>query len=262
MSIQVVNGLLFPHAKTEVPSWQEFVELKGWLQWVHNRIFDGKEQDGVWIPSLLSEMTRVALVAGEQVALRSEHTGKYVTADANEGQRGRLRADWADQIDGWENFSFIDVGDGKIAIRANVNGKYVGISLDEDIKGCLVATMDRIENEWQKFHVEWQGPGYGMLALKSAGNDKYVGAAKKEDGGHLGAFAAKPQGCERFRWQIVGGYHERMTSIANAIAQPEFMIAIESRLDQKLHEMDGKLHEMRDLAERVEKTLEGNKGLR
>lgn len=98
------------------------------------------------------------------IQLKNPGTNKYVCADKQ--QNDYLYAN-RDSGGAWETFELKDLGEGKVAIRALTNYKYVSVS--EDNK--LIAVSETA-GDTEKFILEANTDG--TISLKSVANGKYV----------------------------------------------------------------------------------------
>ena len=82
------------------------------------------------------------------IALLSEQTGKYVTAELGLSSVV-LRADAATAINTWETFKWLDIGAGNIALNCAANGLYVSCNLGDSKR--LEAGWATTVNAWEQF---------------------------------------------------------------------------------------------------------------
>ena len=129
---------------------------------------------------------------GQTVCLVADVNDRYVAAEA----RGRLplianRA-WCLL---WEQFDVVDAGDGAVAFRAKVNGRYV----TPDASGVLAARADSVGPDAR---FAWEEAD-GAVCLRSESRDAYV-AAEAAGQEPLVADRSQCREWETFRYEVVG----------------------------------------------------------
>ncbi|MBD2436478.1 hypothetical protein [Nostoc sp. FACHB-110] len=172
--------------------------VKQQLQIAHNSIEyerletyppDNEEQDNLFKDLDSDWFTGVEPVVkpDRKIALQA-HNGQYVCAENSEG---RWLVANGSQINDWETFKLIDLGNGKIALQAH-NGQYV---CAENGGGRWLAANRGKINDWETFKLIDLGDG--KIALK-AHNGQYV-CAENGGGSCLVANRSKIDDWETFK---------------------------------------------------------------
>jgi hypothetical protein len=115
------------------------------------------------------ELRAIAAVPGDTIALKAYVNGKIVTAE--DGGSSPLIAN-RDHVGSWEKFQIVDAGNGKIALKALVNNKYVTAA---NATTPLIASATSIGTN-EKFTMETASDGRTVF---KAANNKYVTAENK-----------------------------------------------------------------------------------
>lgn len=101
---------------------------------------------------------------------------------------------------GWGQFKVENAGNGKIALKALANNKY--LVAESGTNRPIEADRTAIGG-WEKF--TWESQGGNKVALKAAVNDLYVQARLNFGGDPLQARASAVQGWETFTWGTGSG---------------------------------------------------------
>lgn len=128
-----------------------------------------------------------ANAAPGQVLLQSDLNGKYVRAGI--GSYSFMDA-VSDDVDRWETFKLIDLGEDKVALQSTESGKYVRAGIGK--YSYLGAVSETIQG-WETFNLIRLGND--KVALQSTVSGKYVRAGMT----YMGAVSGHVQGWETFR---------------------------------------------------------------
>ncbi|MCG8702360.1 MAG: T9SS type A sorting domain-containing protein, partial [Bacteroidales bacterium] len=139
---------------------------------------------------------------GKTISLKGNN-GKYVSSESGTKAMMCNRA----SVLGWEKFTVVNAGSGKIALKGN-NGKYV---TSGSPMWCKTATITAAA----KF--SWVNAGGGKIALKGS-NGKYVSS---ENGlKAMNCNRASVQGWEKFSYQILKSAENAITNEMNISIYP------------------------------------------
>lgn len=119
----------------------------------------------------------------QTIGIKSPANSGYYLSD-DRSRSGVLYAGWAQSIGGWEQFTFVDVGGGYVAIRSNYTGGYVAVSAANG--NTLQDLGETTLQDKHKFTWVWVDQATNKFALRSLTSGFYV-SADATNGGFVSA---------------------------------------------------------------------------
>lgn len=132
---------------------------------------------------------------GQTLGFKALNNGKFASNNLNSGNV--IVASFANSVGGWESFTIVDAGGGKVALRSNANNRFVSVNNGVSHKP-LVASFATNIGDWEKF--TWEDRGGNKFALKSNITNRYVSCDLNNGGRLVAQWATSVGSWEEFQY--------------------------------------------------------------